>query len=102
MAEITSDNYAPIAADGNYDVINLQPGVTYGIKFWGTWQTTNIDLQFGMPDGTFVSLDDDTTVDIDGTVSEFTVLMPWKILRLRAQGTTTAPSIKYTVFPKKG
>lgn len=102
MATVTSDTYAAITADGNFDVINLTPGRTYVVKVWGTFQTTTIDLQVLMPDGTtWEALDDADAAGIDGTgVTEFLVVVPHTALRLVAANTGTAPDIDFHVGPK--
>ena len=102
MAEITSENYVQITADGNYDIINLKPGRTYGIKLSGTFQTTVLGIQVYSPSkGGFVALDDTDATGIDGTgVTEFTVIVPGTIIRIVASGTGTAPAIDYDVFQK--
>ena len=99
MAEITSDTYTAIIADGNSDVINLKPGMTYLVKFWGTWQTTTLTLQSLMSDGTYEGFDDTDTAGIDGTTSEFQIVMPSTVLRIVAANTGTAPDINYIVHP---
>ncbi len=102
MANITSDTYVPITDDGNYDVINLTPGLTYAIKLWGTWGGgTLVDIKLLMQDGTAVALDDTDAASIDGTgVTEFQVVIPASCTAIRlvaSASTGSAPDIDYSV-----
>lgn len=101
MADITSDTYTPIVADGNSDIINLTPGRTYVVKLWGTFQTTVVKIQVLMQNGDWEDLDDADATGIDGTaVTEFLIVVPHTAIRLVASGTGTAPDIDFHVGPK--
>jgi len=98
MSDITSDTAVPqITADGNFDIINLQPGATYALKFSGTFEATTLSIQVKDGDGTFHSLDDAAAAGIDGTATtEFQIVTIGTAIRIVAANTGTAPTIKVT------
>ena len=100
--DITSDNYSPIIADGNYDVINLKPGRAYNVKLSGTFTTTVITIYLW--DSTaedWVLMDDADAFELDGTaVTEFIIYTVGTKIRFAASATTTAPAIDFSVHQK--